>query len=1236
MLWLLIVFSLLAATSASGCSLESTAQLIYLEYSTNNSAPFFHPREEQPQIVTSSCSTVENTAECCVCNSYYICSRLDDALKLIVNENVSHLYMSLGDANWMLNDLYSLNKFTSLVIQGFGRARITCTANGAGLQVDSSYQMYMQNILISNCCGHSSIMMSRTGAAVTLRNTVNLNLTDVTFWENPGTGLMIGIDGSHYMSFDCPQCDLTHTHYTINNSEFIRNGNNTQYGGGIYIIVQAPYHSTVLIANSRFISNRADIGGGIYYEAESLTRTVLVPCPLVNLNIKQTLFFENFAKNHGGAMYYTGLSAAFEGVKFIRNTAQYTAGGVYQFIDNVPSYIVPILSNCISRRSVTYRNCEWLNNIAAGSGAFLLISPSNISASRVHVEDCIFKNNSVSQNFFSGQSACVIFAQNVPLYFTNVTISYSNGTALCIQSTLVFFNGTNAFISNSGYYGGGVYIDHANLFLESDSNVTFSLNNAVFGGGIYQNSLTMDSCIFLFASYDDTTAFVHFDNNNAISKGRAIYFQNPNINCEMEINSQQVNFLPNHENQFSSAAFSIVFHGPINENNTMVLILGQKIVFNATIQDYFNQTSYAQINLFLRSRTDNTLYDHNLYSLDGFRQFSIATGPNYPNIFIKGPRVNGTNNQYTLNVESIHTSKQINLVLMDCPLGYYYSETTQSCKCVNISDAIVKCNDDDGTACIAVGYWLGVVDRKYTVSTCSSGFCHSSNDNCSLCSILDTDDDYCLLPHTTSGQCIDNRDGRLCAYCEEGYAFTFGSAKCVKDTTCAQGQGIVTPLLNVFFLIITFVVIILLLKFDYKLSSGYIFCFVYYFSIVGHLFPPNLVGDILFGIISLFESVTQLNPKFLGFIPICFSNILTALEQQVFLYVNPLIISIFVLTVIGLSKYCSKYISFNDNTLIKAICLLLLLSFTALAETSLNLLNGVSFENSGQVYVTIQPATRYFNLKEHVPCFVIGLLVVCALVIPFTLLLLLAPMLARCFNMNKIKPFLDEFQGCYKDKFRWMAGYYFLCRFVYFFILAIPSPNLTVLVYIVQLLSFTVLVIHMLIQPYESSWLNFSDSLLLADLTLISLLFGETGNVVFGRDSPVRLFIVYVLVFIPVLYLVIILAVTAAKRCNTKEKLKNQRRPKSKRTGPLLEPLFSPTKSPTKVMVDYRDPVLGLIESQDDARYTITRSPSTVRYSVLDSPSSYRNSDKTLVTVRTTSQSWQDDDELITNERDDL
>ena len=175
----------------------------------------------------------------------------------------------------------------------------------------------------------------------------------------------------------------------------------------------------------------------------------------------------------------------------------------------------------------------------------------------------------------------------------------------------------------------------------------------------------------------------------------------------------------------------------------------------------------------------------------------------------------------------------------------------------------------------------------------------------------------------------------------------------------------------------------------------------------------------------------------------------------------------------------------------------------------------------------------------------------------------------------------------------------------------------------------------MLIQPYESSWLNFSDSLLLADLTLISLLFGETGNVVFGRDSPVRLFLVYVLVFIPVLYLVIILSVTAAKRCNTKEKLKNQRRTKSKRT-PLLEPLVSPPKSPT---IDYRDPVLGLLESQDDARYTISRFPSSVRYSVLDSPSSYRNSDETVVNVRartSTNQSWQDGDELMTNEGDDL
>ena len=109
------------------------------------------------------------------------------------------------------------------------------------------------------------------------------------------------------------------------------------------------------------------------------------------------------------------------------------------------------------------------------------------------------------------------------------------------------------------------------------------------------------------------------------------------------------------------------------------------------------------------------------------------------------------------------------------------------------------------------------------------------------------------------------------------------------------------------------------------------------------------------------------------------------------------------------------------------ICFLLLLSYTSVATTSLLLLRSLKFDNLDKVYAFLSPEIEYLH-GRHLPYGIIAI-ILCTLVtvIGLPLLLLLEPFLNRKINLYRIKPLLDHFQGCYKDKYRSFAACYMIC-----------------------------------------------------------------------------------------------------------------------------------------------------------------------------------------------------------------
>ena len=102
--------------------------------------------------------------------------------------------------------------------------------------------------------------------------------------------------------------------------------------------------------------------------------------------------------------------------------------------------------------------------------------------------------------------------------------------------------------------------------------------------------------------------------------------------------------------------------------------------------------------------------------------------------------------------------------------------------------------------------------------------------------------------------------------------------------------------------------------------------------------------------------------------------------------------------------------------IIHVICLLLLLAYTSIASTSLQLLRPLTFINVDGVYI-LMVIIWHINI--------IAILCEVIIVIGLPLLLLLEPLLSRRI---RVKPLLDQFQLCYKNKYCWFAIYYLISR----------------------------------------------------------------------------------------------------------------------------------------------------------------------------------------------------------------
>ena len=127
------------------------------------------------------------------------------------------------------------------------------------------------------------------------------------------------------------------------------------------------------------------------------------------------------------------------------------------------------------------------------------------------------------------------------------------------------------------------------------------------------------------------------------------------------------------------------------------------------------------------------------------------------------------------------------------------------------------------------------------------------------------------------------------------------------------------------------------------------------------------------------------------------------------------------------ARYIGRYVNS------RSICLLLLLSYSSVCYTSIQLLKHLAVRNLDdtmyQWYMYLSPAVQYFS-NRHLYYSIVALLCELVVGIGLPVVILTQHYLIKYFNLKLIgiKPVIDQLQGCYKEDYRWFAAYHLICR----------------------------------------------------------------------------------------------------------------------------------------------------------------------------------------------------------------
>ena len=369
----------------------------------------------------------------------------------------------------------------------------------------------------------------------------------------------------------------------------------------------------------------------------------------------------------------------------------------------------------------------------------------------------------------------------------------------------------------------------------------------------------------------------------------------------------------------------------------------------------------------------------------------------------------------------------INIIVRPCPVGFSLSESSHKCVCNPTLSELpgVNCYIENQTFERSGTSWIGLNDETEIVVSqyCRMVFCDETAQNITVGN-LDL-------------QCNYNRSGVLCGRCRKGLSVPLGTHRCLRCSN--RYLSLLLP-----FALAGFVVVFAIKILDVTVSTGYINGLILYFNIIQcawAIFRAQGHNNALAVIVSW----VNLD---LG-IETCFFDGLTQYWKTWLQFLFPLYIWTISGAVIILARYSSRMATMMGSNPVSVLATLFLLSYTKLLRVCIAIisLTYVEYPNGTKMVWLFNGNIEYLG-AEHLPLFVVAVVVLIVLCVPYTLILLLGQWLNKCTNevisrvMFRIKPIMDAYYGPLKDNHRYWIGVLLLSRAIIHIVLAL-NPDRT-------------------------------------------------------------------------------------------------------------------------------------------------------------------------------------------------
>ena len=667
----------------------------------------------------------------------------------------------------------------------------------------------------------------------------------------------------------------------------------------------------------------------------------------------------------------------------------------------------------------------------------------------------------------------IIGVYHSTLEISECSFKQNHISAVRAHESNIKLSGNVLFSNNTAVFGTAFVLVQGSISVVRNTNIIFKNNYATNAGGVFYIGLNDYSYFgdasshrkcFLNTPVDRSQIQFTFVNNSAgmggdmLYGGQIAFALDGNWNClesfeNISIKTAHQNDLSSISSNPSRVCFCSESRIPdcmiFSDTKTHSFYPGQNVSISAVAvgQNFGTVAGSVYAQYFKRSHRDNLLELDDSQKVQSVTQkscnklfYTLLSPKDITNLIlvltVEETVVSSEYNQMfssqtkSLFQQSYHTSRfqpllysnnpvYVNISILPCPVGFMLtSDPPFKCDCNQLLQQIpgVHCNIQLQTFGRSGLVWVGMISNDNTTNGtiaasqyCPLNYCNSVN-----CHVFLTKSDT---------QCSYNHSGILCGACQPGLSLALGSERCLPCTN--KYLALLIPFTLAGPLLVGFIKLL-----DLTVSQGTMNGLIFYVNVIQanrYIFLPSRSTHVL----SIFIAWLNLD---LG-VETCFFKELDAYYKTWLQFIFPLYIWSIAGLIIIFSKYSIRVSKLMGNNSVPVLATLFLLSHAKFFRIIISALSyTILYTSEGHKAVWSADGNVDYLSPKHMILFVVAVISLLFLWVPYTLILFVAQWLHMCNCqlivrfLFKIKPFLDAHYAPLRDEHRYWFGTLHLVR----------------------------------------------------------------------------------------------------------------------------------------------------------------------------------------------------------------